>query len=230
MSLKIRKRQKGNALYQKPDQSGRSHRVEEGGWRFWVNCEDYLDTGLFLDHRVMRSWIQQAAVGRHFLNLFAYTGTATVCAAGGGARSMISADLPRTYLDWGRRNLALNGLDGKQHCRIQADCREWLDQARAERGYGLIFLDPPTFSNSKRMAATFDVRRDHVSLLSQILPLPEPDGVLFFSANCRKLGLDAMALKSYAVESITRATLPRDSERNPRIHYCWRIRRAAAGG
>lgn len=229
--LKIRKRQKGDAQYQKQDQSGRFHWVEEGGWRFWVNFEDYLDTGLFLDHRITRRWIQQAAAGRHFLNLFAYTGTATVYAAGGGARSTTSVDLSRTYLDWAHRNLALNGLDGKQHRRIQADCLEWLDQARAERWrYGLVFLDPPTFSNSKRMSATFDVRRDHVALLNQTLPLLEPDGVLFFSTNCRKFRLDEKALEGYAVESITHATLPRDFERNPRIHQCWRIRRPAAGG
>ena len=170
--------------------------------------------------------------GRHVLNLFCYTASASVHAAAGGARSTTSVDLSRTYVDWARQNLALNGFTGRDHQLIQADCLEWLTNARAYRGrFGLIFLDPPTFSSSKRMRGTFDVQRDHVDLLRGALALLAPDGELIFSTNRRRFRLDSDSLDpdgSLAIADITRATIPRDFARSPHIHRCWRIRRAKA--
>jgi len=196
-----------------------------------VNFTDYLDTGLFLDHRPTRELVGRLAAGRRFLNLFGYTGTATVHAALGGATASATVDLSAKYLDWARRNFVLNGLDASRHALGMADCLAWLEEA-VERGpegrYGLIFLDPPTFSNSKRMREAFDVQRDHVGLLSQTARLLEPDGELIFSTNRRDFRMDAEALKGLRLEDITRATLPPDFARNPRIHRCWRITRGQA--
>lgn len=230
--LKIRRRQKGSAQYEKQAEAGRFHPVEEGGCRFWVNFEDYLDTGLFLDHRPTRLMIQQLAKDKHFLNLFAYTGTATVHAAVGGALSTTSVDMSRTYLDWARRNLDLNGIKGYRHELIQADCLAWLDQEAAKRGGGsfdLIFFDPPTFSNSKRMEGAFDVQRDHAEVLRKVTRLLKPGGLLLFSTNFRKFKLDAGALEGLEVEDWSGKTIPKDFERNPKIHYCWAIRKPARG-
>jgi 23S rRNA (guanine2445-N2)-methyltransferase / 23S rRNA (guanine2069-N7)-methyltransferase len=224
--LKVRRRQKGSAQYEKQSETGHFHTVEEGGLSFQVNFEDYLDTGLFLDHRLTRSLIRERAKGRSFLNLFAYTGTATVYAASGGASSTTTVDMSRTYLDWAARNLALNGFRGDRHELIQADCIEWLqDAVESNWRYDLIFLDPPTFSTSKRMKYTLDIQRDHVDLIRDCLELLTPDGVLVFSTNHRKFRLDGAALADCKVEDITRQTLPKDFERNPRIHYGWLISR-----
>lgn len=219
--LKVRKPQKGRSQYQKLSQTGSFHEVHEGGYRFLVNLTDYLDTGLFLDHRPTRALVGRLAAGRSFLNLFAYTGTATVYAAGGGARSTTSADMSRTYLDWARRNLELNGLTGRDHEFVQADCLQWLKEARAR--FGLIFLDPPTFSRSERMEVTFDVQRDHADLITRAAGLLERDGVLLFSTNFRRFKLDREALAGLAIDDITRETIPKDFERSPRIHQCFRI-------
>jgi 23S rRNA (guanine2445-N2)-methyltransferase / 23S rRNA (guanine2069-N7)-methyltransferase len=224
--LKIRRRQKGTAQYEKQAESGRFFQVEEGGLKFWVNFEDYLDTGLFLDHRITRALIRERAEGKSFLNLFAYTGTATVYAAKGEASATTTVDMSRTYLDWAQRNLELNGLRGDRHELVQADCLEWLNEAvQAHWRYDLIFLDPPTFSTSKRMKATLDVQRDHVDLIRKCVSLLAPGGLLVFSTNNRKFRLDAEGLKGLKVEDITRKTIPKDFERNPRIHYCWLIGR-----
>jgi 23S rRNA (guanine2445-N2)-methyltransferase / 23S rRNA (guanine2069-N7)-methyltransferase len=225
--LKVRRRQKGTAQYEKQSESGRFFAVEEGGLRFRVNFEDYLDTGLFLDHRLTRGLIRERARGRSFLNLFAYTGSATVYAAAGGASATTTVDLSRTYLDWARHNLALNGFAGDRHEVIQADCLEWLEQAvRAHWRYDLVFLDPPTFSTSKRMAATLDIQRDHAALLLQASRLLAPGGELIFSTNHRKFRLDREALAGLQIEDWSRKTLPKDFERDPRIHFCWAIRRS----
>ncbi|MGR9044236.1 MAG: bifunctional 23S rRNA (guanine(2069)-N(7))-methyltransferase RlmK/23S rRNA (guanine(2445)-N(2))-methyltransferase RlmL [Gammaproteobacteria bacterium] len=226
VSLKIRRKQKSTSQYEKQGHEGAFHRVEEGGCKLLVNFEDYLDTGLFLDHRPMRLLIQQQAKGKRFLNLFAYTGTATVHAAVGGARSSTSVDLSKTYLDWARRNLALNGIQG-DHELIQANCLEWLTtEARQSypRQYDLIFLDPPTFSNSKRMEDAFDIQIDHVELIKNAVILLAPGGVLYFSTNFRRFKLDTEALAGLQIEDITPSTIPDDFSRNPKIHYCWRIR------
>jgi 23S rRNA (guanine2445-N2)-methyltransferase / 23S rRNA (guanine2069-N7)-methyltransferase len=224
--FKERRRQKGSAQYERLQSAERFHEVREGPCRFWVNFEDYLDTGLFLDHRLTRAMVGELAKGRRFLNLFAYTGTASVYAALGGASATTTVDMSNTYLDWARRNLELNGIRGPRHELLRADCTEWLAQAQREgRRYGLIFLDPPTFSNSKFMAESFDVQRDHVALIQGAAALLEADGVLIFSNNFRRFRLDTAALAGLhlAVEDISRATLPRDFERNPKIHRCWKI-------
>ncbi len=225
--LKIRQRQKGPDQYEKLAGTGRFHEVAEWNCRFWVNFTDYLDTGLFLDHRLTRRLIQQEAAGKRFLNLFCYTGTATVHAGMGGAVSTTSVDLSRTYLDWADRNLRLNGLAKQQHELIAADCRSWLEEAAraGERRYDLIFMDPPTFSTSKRMEGTLDIQRDHVTLIRDAIALLSPGGELIFSNNFRKFRLDADALADLVTEDITRQTIPEDFRRRPEIHRCWRIRR-----
>jgi 23S rRNA (guanine2445-N2)-methyltransferase / 23S rRNA (guanine2069-N7)-methyltransferase len=226
--LKIRRKQKGSAQYEKQSETEHFHIVTESGCKFWVNFEDYLDTGLFLDHRPTRLMIQKLAEGKSFLNLFAYTGSATVHAAAGGARSTTTVDMSNTYLDWARRNFELNGIRGYLHERIQADCLAWVETEarRGERKYDLIFLDPPTFSNSKRMTDEFDIQRDHVHLLRNTAKLLTPGGLLIFSTNFRKFKLDKAALDGLAVDDIGAKTIPKDFERNPKIHYCWTIRKA----
>lgn len=221
--VKVRRQQKGAAQYEKLAASGEFHEVSEGACRFLVNLQDYLDTGLFLDHRITRALLAELAHGRRFLNLFAYTGAGTVHAASGGAASTLTIDMSRTYLDWARRNMALNGFTGQEHAYLQADCVEWLEKAAPEQTFGLIFLDPPSFSTSKRMQAVLDVQRDHVMLIRNCMRRLEPDGVLIFSNNLRRFRMDLDALAGYAIEDISRRTLPRDFERNPRIHNCWKI-------
>jgi len=224
--FKVRRQQKGKAQYERLADSGHFHEVREGDCRLLVNFEDYLDTGLFLDHRLTRRLLGELARGRRFLNLFAYTGAASVHAARGGALSTTSVDLSRTYLDWAARNLALNGLGPAAAELIQADCLQWLREQAGRRRFGLIFLDPPTFSTSKRMAGTFDVQRDHVALIRDTLELLEPGGILIFSNNLRRFRMQATDLPGLSITDISRATLPPDFERNPRIHHCWRIERA----
>ena len=224
--FKVRRQQKGTAQYERLADSGRFHPVMEDGLRLLVNFEDYLDTGLFLDHRETRRLIGRLAEGRRFLNLFAYTGSASVHAARGGARSTTSVDMSRTYIDWARRNLSLNGYSGRDHELIQADCIDWLHQARAYHGYfDLIFLDPPSFSTSKRMRGTFDVQRDHVELIYTAMDLLTEGGELVFSNNLRRFRLDTESLADLEIEDVTAATIPRDFARHPGIHHCWRIRR-----
>lgn len=227
--FKVRRQQKGDSQYTRADVPGKFHEIEESGSRFLVNFETYLDTGLFLDHRITRGYIKEFARGRRFLNLFGYTGTATVCAATGGAISTITVDLSRTYLDWARRNLALNGFDSTAHRLIQADVVVWINRAIEKGGpsneFDLIFLDPPTFSNSKSMQGIFDVQRDHVELLKRSCQLLTPDGLLIFSTNYRKFRLEKDRLAALKLVEISRRTLPRDFERNPGIHRCWEIRR-----
>jgi 23S rRNA (guanine2445-N2)-methyltransferase / 23S rRNA (guanine2069-N7)-methyltransferase len=219
----VRRRQAGPSQYGKLAGQGQGHEVREGNCRFLVNFTDYLDTGLFLDHRPTRQMIQEMSGGRRFLNLFGYTGSATVHAARGGAAETVTVDMSRTYLDWARRNLALNGFsEGPMHRLVQADCLDWL--AQTEERFDLIFLDPPTFSNSKSMTGTFDVQRDHVELLRQTSRLLEKDGVLLFSNNFRRFKMDREALSELLIEDITAQTIPQDFSRNPRIHNCWRIR------
>ncbi|MGH8168903.1 MAG: bifunctional 23S rRNA (guanine(2069)-N(7))-methyltransferase RlmK/23S rRNA (guanine(2445)-N(2))-methyltransferase RlmL, partial [Steroidobacteraceae bacterium] len=208
------------------------HVVLEGGLQLIVNFDNYLDTGLFLDHRITRARLGQAAAGKRFLNLFAYTGTATVHAAAGGATATTSVDMSRTYLDWAQRNLARNvarspqGSAGRaQHELVQADCLEWLrEDARQRERYDLIFLDPPTFSNSKRMEGVLDIERDHAALIDACMRLLAPGGLLVFSTNAQRFRLDPALAQRHAVVDVSAATLPRDFERNPRIHRCFEIR------
>lgn len=226
MYFKLRQRQKDGAQYEKHAETGEFHEVREGSARFLVNFTDYLDTGLFLDHRPTRLMIGELARGRSFLNLFGYTGTATVHAALGGAASTTTVDMSRTYLDWAERNLTLNGASGNRHELIQADVLHWLPQNRKLR-YGLIFLDPPTFSRSKRMTDDLDIQRDHVALIQDAAALLEPGGILIFSTNHQRFKLDRTAIAGLTIDDITRKTIPKDFERSPRIHQCFRITRAA---
>jgi 23S rRNA (guanine2445-N2)-methyltransferase / 23S rRNA (guanine2069-N7)-methyltransferase len=218
--VKRRERQSGKKQYERQAVQGRFIEVVEGGAKLLVNLTDYLDTGLFLDHRPLRLRIQKEAAGKRFLNLFCYTATATVHAAVGGARSTTSVDMSRTYLDWGRRNLALNGFSDK-HRLEQANVMEWLEGDRGE--YDLIFIDPPTFSNSKRMEGVFDVQRDHVTLIDMAIARLAKGGVLYFSNNFRKFDLDASLMERYSIEEITRETLDPDFARNTKIHRAWRV-------
>ena len=224
--FRTRRRQKGREQYRKLAAEQEFHEVAEGGLRFLVNFDDYLDTGLFLDHRLTRARLRELARERRFLNLFGYTGTASVYAAAGGARSTTTVDLSRTYLDWARRNLELNGFKGREHVLVQADVLEWLRGAPAA-AWDLIFLDPPTFSNSKKMRGTLDVQRDHVELIRATARLLAPGGVLVFSTNYSRFELAADGLPGLRVEDISRATVPRDFERNPGIHRCFLITAAA---
>ncbi|HET6913351.1 MAG TPA: bifunctional 23S rRNA (guanine(2069)-N(7))-methyltransferase RlmK/23S rRNA (guanine(2445)-N(2))-methyltransferase RlmL [Rhodanobacteraceae bacterium] len=218
IALKVRRRGKGGSKYGRLDERGEALIVEEGGLRFEVNLFDYLDTGLFLDHRNVRAKLRELARGRRFLNLFAYTATASVYAAAGGASETTSVDLSATYLDWASRNLDLNGFGGARHKLAQADAFEFL---RADRGrYGLIYVDPPTFSNSKR-AQDFDVQRDHAALLSLCAERLEPGGAIVFSNNARRFRLDDSLSERLVIEDLTRASIPADFARRPNIHGCW---------
>jgi 23S rRNA (guanine2445-N2)-methyltransferase / 23S rRNA (guanine2069-N7)-methyltransferase len=213
--------------YEKLDNAGEHNLVEEGGLKFWVNFTDYLDTGLFLDHRLTRARLRDLAAGRRFLNLFAYTGSGTVYAAAGGARSTTTVDMSATYLDWAQQNLAANGFEGGEHELIRDDCIAWLETAVSERRvYDLIFLDPPTFSNSKRMEDILDVQRDHAQLIDRCMALLAAGGKLVFSNNAQKFKMDSSVGERYKVTDISRATLPKDFERNPRIHQCYELEKA----
>jgi len=223
--VRTRRRTRRGEQYDKVDEQAHFHVVTEGGLRFRVNFEDYLDTGLFLDQRVTRARLRDAARGKHFLNLFAYTGTATVYAAAGGAASTTSVDLSRTYLGWAQRNLALNSLAGDAHAWVQADCREWLtDAARGSARFDLVFLDPPTFSNSKRMEGVLDIERDHPELIDACARLLAPGGLLVFSTNAQRFRLEEKLAERYRISDLSAATLPKDFERNPRIHRCFEVR------
>ena len=218
--IKRRERQSGTKQYERQAAQGKFTEVSEGGVKLLVNLTDYLDTGLFLDHRPIRLRIQREAAGKRFLNLYCYTATASVHAAKGGARSTTSVDLSKTYLDWARRNLSLNGFSDKNRLE-QGDVMGWLEEDRGE--YDLIFIDPPTFSNSKRMEGVFDVQRDHVQLLDLAMNRLAKDGVLYFSNNFRKFQLDEGLAARYTVEEISASTIDQDYARNPKIHRAWRL-------
>ena len=220
--LKQRLKQQGSKQYEKQSETHRFKEVVEHGCRLLVNLHDYLDTGLFLDHRPIRQRIQQEAAGKDMLNLFCYTGTASVHAAVGGAKSTTSVDMSATYLNWAKRNMDLNGLDNPQHVQVQSDCLKWL-RVQRQPAYDLIFMDPPTFSNSKRMQGVLDVQRDHVDLIEGAMRLLREEGVLYFSNNYRRFKIDHESLSDFVIEEITNKTLDPDFKRNSRIHCCYRI-------
>ncbi|MGY5957593.1 bifunctional 23S rRNA (guanine(2069)-N(7))-methyltransferase RlmK/23S rRNA (guanine(2445)-N(2))-methyltransferase RlmL [Kosakonia sp. BK9b] len=221
--LKTRERQKGNNQYQKMNEKGDFMEVSEYNARLWVNLTDYLDTGLFLDHRIARRMLGQMSKGKDFLNLFSYTGSATVHAGLGGARSTTTVDMSRTYLEWAERNLRLNGLSGRAHRLIQADCLGWLRET--DEQFDLIFIDPPTFSNSKRMEDSFDVQRDHMRLMEDLQRLLRKGGTIMFSNNKRgfRMDLDGLAKLGLKAQEITQKTQSQDFARNRQIHNCWLI-------
>ncbi|TAL83469.1 MAG: bifunctional 23S rRNA (guanine(2069)-N(7))-methyltransferase RlmK/23S rRNA (guanine(2445)-N(2))-methyltransferase RlmL [Rhodanobacter sp.] len=226
IAIKTRERGKGGSKYGQLDQRNAFIEVEEDGLKFLVNLTDYLDTGLFLDHRLVRAKVRELAHGKCFLNLFAYTATASVHAAAGGALETTSVDLSATYLEWASRNLALNGFSGASHRLMQLDALEFLQRDRGH--YGLIFVDPPTFSNSKR-AEDFDVQRDHVKLLDACNERLTRDGVIVFSNNFRRFKLDRAELEQrFEIEDWTASSIPFDFARRADIHGCWLLRRRKA--
>lgn len=222
--LKRRERQKGTQQYEKNGKAGADFIVHEHGRRFWVNLEKYLDTGLFLDHRNTRQRVGEMAAGKRFLNLFAYTGSFSVYAATGGAAASETVDLSNTYLDWARRNFELNGIDEARHQIVRADVFQYL-QAAAQAGkpFDLIVMDPPSFSNSKKMLDILDIQRDHQKLIDGAMALLASDGLLFFSNNLRSFALDEAVAQKYAVKDISKQSVPEDF-RNKKIHQCWEIR------
>ena len=221
--LKQRHGQRPDSQYGRLAGSEQDFVVREGGHRFIVNLTDHLDTGLFLDHRETRALVGQRAGGKRVLNLFCYTGSFSVYAANGGAASTTSVDLSKTYLDWAARNFSLNGLDMGRNRLVQADAMRFLALGRASvERYDLIVLDPPSFSNSKRMQGVLDMQRDHVELIRDCVGLLSRGGELLFSTNLRNFRLDASALQDIAMEEISERTVPLDF-RNRRIHSCWRI-------
>ena len=215
--VKRRERQTGAAQYQKREASGERFEVQEGSARLWVNLRDYLDTGLFLDHRPVRRMLGEMASGKRFLNLFCYTATATVQAALGGASDSVSVDMSNTYLEWARDNFALNKLDPRLHRVVRDDCFRWLETANAQ--FDLIFMDPPTFSNSKKMRDTLDVQRDHPRLVELAMARLAPGGTLVFSNNQRRFKLDEALSERYAVEEITTRTFDPDFQRRTNLHH-----------
>ena len=221
--LKVRQKQKGTNQYEKLANKGEYFYVNEYGVQLWVNLTDYLDTGLFLDHRLTRKMIGELAKGKDFLNLFGYTGSATVHAALGGAKATTTVDMSNTYLNWAEQNLILNDIEGKQHKLIQADCLQWLE--KCDRQFDLIFVDPPTFSNSKRMEESWDVQRDHVKLMSNLKRVLSNNGAIVFSNNKRGFKMNLVALEELGLSAveISHKTLPLDFERNKQIHNCWMI-------
>ncbi len=224
--LKTREKQKGKNQYQKLGEKGDFFQVSEFNAQLWVNLTDYLDTGLFLDHRIARKMLGQMSQGKDFLNLFAYTGSASVHAGLGGARSTTTVDMSRTYLEWAERNLRLNGLTGRQHRLMQADCLSWMRDS--DEQFDLIFIDPPTFSNSKRMEDSFDVQRDHLSLMRDLKCLLRRGGTIMFSNNKRgfKMDHEGLATLGLAAQEITAKTQSQDFARNRHIHNCWLITHA----
>jgi 23S rRNA (guanine2445-N2)-methyltransferase / 23S rRNA (guanine2069-N7)-methyltransferase len=224
--LKQRRRQQGSSQYGRQGQTDHFVEVQEHGCKLRVNLHDYLDTGLFLDHRPVRRRIQALALGKDVLNLFCYTATASVHAAMGGAESTTSVDMSATYLGWAMKNMGLNGFAGGANQFIQADCIKWLNQPRAA-AFDLIFMDPPTFSNSKRMEEVLDIQRDHVSLVQAAMKLLRPGGVLLFSNNYRRFVLDYEALADFDIQDITAKTLDPDFKRSKSIHVCFEIRHRA---
>jgi 23S rRNA (cytosine1962-C5)-methyltransferase len=220
--FKIRQPQKGSNQYEKTGFDAFEMAVQESGLRFLVNLGGYLDTGLFLDHRITRAMVKEISAGRHVLNLFAYTGSFSVYAAAGGAASTTTIDLSNTYLDWAVKNFELNGLMGPQHHFIRADVKSWLRNPGTKR-FDLIVLDPPTFSNSKRMRDVLDVQRDHPEMINACLRLLNPGGVLFFSTNFRKFKLEEDQIRGAgSIRDISPKTIPPDF-RNKKIHYCFRL-------
>ncbi|MDF7666616.1 bifunctional 23S rRNA (guanine(2069)-N(7))-methyltransferase RlmK/23S rRNA (guanine(2445)-N(2))-methyltransferase RlmL [Orbaceae bacterium ESL0727] len=226
--LKTRAKQKGKQQYQplaKQQDYFLVHEyvIKQHQTQFWVNLTDYLDTGLFLDHRLARQMIGNMSANKDFLNLFAYTGSATVYAGLGGAKSTVTVDMSRTYLEWTDRNLRQNGLTGNRHRLIQADCLLYLTQTHDQ--FDLIFIDPPTFSNSKRMQNTFDVQRDHLQLMANLKRLLRPKGTIIFSNNRTGFQIDAEGMNKLGLtcQNITEKTISLDFKRNKQIHCCFII-------
>ncbi len=221
--MKTRRRQFGSSQYERLSIKGEKQEIRENGNKFLTNFSDYLDTGIFLDHRITRELIGKLAKNTEFLNLFSYTGTATIYAAAGGAKTTTSVDNSKTYTQWAKENMELNGFTGNNHLFIKEDCFDWLNSSKNR--YDLIFLDPPTFSNSKGSGRTLDIQRDHSSLIKSCIKILKQNGTLIFSTNFKKFKLDEELLSKYTIKDISNETIPLDFERNKKIHHCWIIKR-----
>jgi 23S rRNA (guanine2445-N2)-methyltransferase / 23S rRNA (guanine2069-N7)-methyltransferase len=222
--MKHRDRQRGAAQYQRVGRQQAEFVVYEGGLQFMVNLSDYVDTGLFLDHRITRQMVRDAAAGKRFLNLFGYTASFTVYAAAGGAATTTTVDKSATYIDWARKNLELNGFVGPQHRLVRSDIQEFVERLSPHEQWDLAVVDPPTFSNTKGLEDDWDVQHDHADLLRRLAIHIAPGGMVFFSTNFRRFKLDETAISDYRVRDITRQTIPEDF-RNQRIHQCWKLTR-----
>lgn len=223
--VKHRSRQRGAQQYQRLAKTGHRRIAEEGRLKFYLNLVDYLDTGLFLDHRPLRSRVRAESHGKRVLNLFAYTGSFSVYAAAGGAAESVSVDLSPTYAKWAVDNLALNGFGSPEHTVIEADVFAYLEEiVAAGPRFDLVVVDPPTFSNSKRTSTVLDIQRDHVRLLDLVLGVMAPGGVAYFSTNHRRFHLDEAALTRAEIANITAETIPPDF-RDQKIHRAWRLAR-----
>jgi 23S rRNA (guanine2445-N2)-methyltransferase / 23S rRNA (guanine2069-N7)-methyltransferase len=221
--MKTRKRQSGSNQYERLSLKGDKQEIYENGNKFLTNFSDYLDTGIFLDHRITRELIGNMAKNTDFLNLFAYTGTATVYAASVGAKTTTSVDNSKTYTQWAKENMELNGFTGNNHQIIRDDCLSWLDSTK--NTYDLIFLDPPTFSNTKGSERTLDIQRDHSNLIKSCIRILKKEGTLIFSTNFRKFKIDDVIVSNYEIKDLSKETIPMDFERNQKVHYCWNIKR-----
>ncbi len=221
--FKFRKRQKGTEQYEKFDDTRKRTLIEENGLRFIVNLTDYLDSGLFLDHRITREMVRQESEGKRVLNLFAYTGSFSVYAASGGASSVTTVDLSNTYINWGIENFRLNSLYSGKHQFIKQDVKEYIREA-IEMGekFDIIVVDPPTFSNSKMTRDIFDIQKDHTRMLNDLLKLLRPSGKIYFSTNFTKFKIEEERINASKIKDITAMTIPMDF-RNKKIHYCFLI-------
>ncbi len=219
--VKKRERQKGIAQYEKVAETKEFKIVHEQGLKFLVNMNDYLDTGLFLDHRITRKRVREEAEGKNVLNLFAYTGSFSVYALAGGAQKVTTVDLSNTYLNWAKENMKVNGFDADQHLFVKTDVKEWIKN-EATTLYDLVILDPPTMSRSKMAKTKFDIQSDHPELIFNVLRHMQPGGVLYFSTNFREFEIQTKRLGATLVTDISLETVP-DDFRNKKIHYCWKI-------
>ena len=224
--VKRRQRQRGASQYERWDTRHFVIEAHEGGLKFFVNLSDYLDTGLFLDHRLTREMVRKEAAGKRFLNLFAYTGSFSVYAAAGGAQSVTTVDLSNTYLDWAQDNMELNGFRGPQFEYVRSDVFRFLNALYDDEIFDLVVLDPPTFSNSKDLD-DWDVQRDHAEMLNLQISHLAPGGVIYFSNNNRRFKLDEEAIQGVSIREISNRTVPEDF-RNKRIHRCWKMIKKAA--
>ncbi len=224
--FKRKGRQGKEEQHEKQAEAARTLEIKENGLRLLVNLSDYVDTGLFLDHRDSRLFVRDAAPGMRVLNLFCYTGGFTVNAAAGGAARTVSVDLSNTYLRWSQENMRLNGFEVGPHEYIADDAMQWLKKAKGEGPFDLIIVDPPTFSNSRKMEGTFDVQRDHPILLQRCLDLLSGSGAIFFSTNFSEFRFDGGRLKKKArVDETSKQTIPADFTGKKRPHRSWTIRR-----
>ena len=219
--LKARKKQKGLNQYEKQEQKEITQIINEGKMKFKVNLSDYLDCGLFLDHRKTRQLIQNLSKDKKVLNLFAYTGSVSVAAALGGATSVTTIDMSNTYLQWAKDNFVINNLALENNFFIRADVLAWIKDIPLSNTYDLIFIDPPSFSNSKKMLEIFDVQKDYVFLIQQCAKVLNTNGIIFFSNNLKSFKFDdALFNKYFKISNVTKKTIPQDF-RNEKIHQAW---------